>query len=269
MVAVYLHKPEDVFWHLSNNPIIIGNDPWYLGTFQRAIGLNAYSLQFENTNAKYISITITIMEDQLASARYPIALIKETLRSSIVDNMNQPIGAMDTYASVKADLLKSAGNPNIATVSAETTTGIAMTSSNQLTINKISNSNQGENKMDVKMLAQVAAHMDKVTDLINKWGTETEWETNAVIMVDYTYSKNVVIKKNKVVDDRGDEVKIYTATVFKAKNDKWYSSLQNNMLHGVDFGDVINFFENEVTIVKATSFAYDDGTVFISKGKAV
>ena len=266
MVAPYLHKPEDVFWYLSNNPIIIEDGAWYLGTFQRVIERNVYSLQFESYNAKYISITITIMEDQLASAHDPITLIKETLRSAIVDNMNQPIGAMDTYAS----LLEPVGrNHNIAAVSAETTTGIAMTSSNQITINTISESNQGENKMDVKTLAYVAANMDKVTDLIDKWGIETGWETNAVIMVDYTYSKTAVIKKNNVVDANGDEVKIYTATVFKAKNGKWYSSLQNNILHGAGFGDVINFFENKVTTVKATSFAYNDGTVFISKDKAV
>ena len=116
----------------------------------------------------------------------------------------------------------------------------------------ISNSNQGENNMDAKTLAYVAANMDKVTDLIDKLGTETTWETNSVIMIDYTYANDVVIKKKKVVNAYdGEEVKVYTATVFKAENGKWDSSLQNNKLHGVEFGDVINFFENEVTVIKA------------------
>ena len=262
MPVLPANNPEDVFWYLSNNTIIIGNDSWHLRIFQRArFTDNAYILQFESINAKSISITIT--EEQLVSARDPIKLIKETLRSSIV-------GAMDTYANAKASLLDPVGrNHNVVTVNAETTTGIAMTSSNKLTINTISNSNQGENKMDVKTLAYVAANMDKVTGLIDKWGTESAWETNTVIMIDYTYSKDAVIKKNKVVDADGADVKIYTATVFKAKNGKWYSSLQNNKLHGVEFGDVINFFENEVLIVKATALPYGDGTVFISNGKSV
>ena len=131
------------------------------------------------------------------------------------------------------------------------------------------NTQKEENNMDAKTLAYVAANMDKVTDLIDKWGTETTWETNAVIMIDYTYAMDAVVKKKKVVDINGEEVKVYTATVFKAKNGKWYSSLQNNKLHGVEFGDVINFFENTVTVIKAAAFTYDDGTVFISKGKSV
>ena len=262
MPVLPANNPEDVFWYLSNNTTIIGNDSWYLRNFRCAmITDNAYILQFASTNAKSISITIT--EEQLVSAHDPIKLIKETLRSSIV-------GAMGTYANVKSSLLDPVGrNHNVVTINAETITGIAMTSSNKLTINTISNSNQGENKMDVKTLAYVAANIDKITGLIDKWGTETGWETNTVIMVDYTYSKDAVIKKNKVVDADGADVKVYTATVFKAKNGKWYSSLQNNKLHGVEFGDVINFFENEVLIVKATALSYGDGTVFISKGKSV
>lgn len=272
MLVLPANNPEDVFWHLSNNPTIIGNNSWYLRNFQRVIGSIAYSLQFERTNIKPTSITITIMEEQLVSAHDVITLIRETLRSSIVASMKQPIDAMDTYATVKADFLKPVvSNPHIATISMETTAGIATTSSKYLTINTTTNTvnNQGENKMDVKMLAYVAANMDKVTGLIEKWGTETAWKPNSVIMIDYTYSKDVVIKKNKVVDACGEEVRVYTATVFKAKNDKWYSSLQNNKLHGVEFGDVINFFENEVTIIKAVALTYNKGTVFISNGKSV
>lgn len=123
--------------------------------------------------------------------------------------------------------------------------------------------------MDVKMLAYVAANMDKVTGLIDKWGTETGWETNYIIMLDYTYVKDAVIKKNKVVDADGADVKVYTATVFKAKNGKWYSSLMNNKLHGVGFGEVINFFENEVLVINAKSFTENSGTVFVSKGQVV
>lgn len=269
MPVLPANNPEDVFWYLSNNPTFIGNDTWYLQNFQRDILSNVYRLRFRSTDKEAKSIAI--MEEQLVSAHDIITLIRETLRSSIVGSMNQPIGAMDTYASVKADFLKPVvSNPHIATISMETTTGIATTSSKYLTINTTTNTvnNQGENKMDVKMFAYVAANMDKVTGLIDKWGTETAWKPNSVIMIDYTYSKDVVFKKNKVVDACGEEVKVYTATVFKAKNDKWYSSLQNK-LHGVEFSDVINFFENEVTIIKAVALTYNDGTVFISKGKSV
>ena len=272
MLVSPANNPEDVFWYLSNNPTLIGNDTWYLQNFQCDILSNVYHLRFRSTDK--MAKSITIMEEQLVSVRDLITLIRETLRSSIVGSMKQPIGARDTYASVKPAGRNPNRNPNIATISAETTAGIATTSSNQLTINTVRTTintvnNQGENKMDVKMFAYVAANMDKVTNLIEKWGTETAWKPYSVIMIDYTYSKDVVFKKSKVVDSNGEELKVYTATVFKAKNDKWYSSLQNNRLHGVEFGDVINFFENEVTIIKAVVPSYNNGTVFISNGKSV
>lgn len=271
MPVLPANNPEDVFWHLSNNPTIINGESWYLRQVHRTVELCGYKLRFKAFSPEDI-ISISIVDEQLVSAHNPITLIKEILRSSIVDSMNQPIGAMDTYASVKPDFLKPAvNNPHIATISMETTAGIATTSSKYLTINTTTNTvnNQGENKMDVKMLAYVAANMDKVTGLIDKWGTETGWETNYIIMLDYTYVKDAVIKKNKVVDADGADVKVYTATVFKAKNGKWYSSLMNNKLHGVEFGDVINFFENEVLVINAKSFPENSGTVFVSKGQVV
>lgn len=290
MPVLPANSPEDMFWHLSNNPIVIGKDSWYLRSFQPVVRSNTYRLTFENYYTKPISITITIKEEQLVSAYDPITLIKETLRSSIVSSMNQPL--MDKLASVKADFhkpedvqesditkfvadfLKPVGhNHNIATISAETTAGIATTSSKYLTINTTTTTNtvnnQGENKMDANtMLAYIVANTDKVTKLIYKWGTEDSWETDSIIMLDYTYERDVVIKKNKVVDACGEEVKVYTATVFKAKNGKWYSSLQNNNLHGVEFSDVINFFENSVVVISARSFERDKGSTFIYKGQA-
>ena len=121
---------------------------------------------------------------------------------------------------------------------------------------------------DNTMLAYIVANTNKITNLIYKWGTEDSWETNSIIMLDYTYERDVVIKKNKVVNAEGDEVKVYTATVFKAKSGKWYSSLQNNKLHGVTFGDIINFFENSVVVINARSFERDKGSTFIYKGQA-
>ena len=272
MPVLHANNPEDVFRHLSNNPTIINGESWYLRQVHRTVELCGYKRRFKAVSPEDKIISISIVDEQLVSAHNQITLIKEILRLSIVDSMNQPIGAMDTYASVKPDFLKPVvNNPHIATISMETTAGIATTSSKYLTINTTTNTvnNQGENKMDVKTLAYVAANMDKVTELIEKWGTESAWENDTVIMIDYTYSKEAVIKKNKVVDACGEELKVYTATVFKAKNNKWYSSLQNNKLHGVEFGDVINFFENEVTIIKAVALTYNDGTVFISNGKSV
>ena len=278
MPVLPANSPEDMFWYLSNNPIVIGEDYWYLRTFQHDIKHLVYVLQFGNINAKSIfnakSIYITIKEEQLVSANDPITLIKETLRSSIVSNMNQLISAMDEQSDITKfveDFLKPAGrSPHIATVKAETTAGIATTSSKYLTINTTTNTvnNQGENKMDANtMLAYIVANTDKITKLIYKWGTEDSWETDSIIMIDYTYVKDVVFKKHNVVDACGEEVKVYTATVFKAKNGKWYSSLQDNKLHGVEFSDVINFFENSVVVINARSFERDKGSTFIYKGQ--
>ena len=275
MPVLYTNSPEDMFWHLSNNPIRIGNDSWYIRTFQLVIRSQTYRLTFENFYTKPISVTITIPEEKLVSANDPITLIKETLRSSIVSNMNHPISAMDEQSDIIKfvdDFLNPVGRKhNIAAVSAETTAGIATTSSKYLTINTTTNTvnNQGENKMDANtMLAYIVSNTDKITKLIYKWGTEDSWETDSIIMIDYTYVKDVVFKKHKVVDACGEEVKVYTATVFKAKNGKWYSSLQDNNLHGVEFSDVINFFENSVVVINARSFERDKGSTFIYKGQA-
>ena len=249
MIYVNTSQNNKLFEILNNQQFLVNDRVWRCTTveFQE---LNMYfKFFFESFN--YGSVSFCISEEELVQANYMLGVIKTELINAVNDfelQQKRPVGR------------------NVG-ISMETTTGVAMTSSNKLTINTISNTNQGENKMDVKMLAYVAANMDKVTDLIDKWGTEESWDINSIIMLDYTYVKDAVIKKNKVVDSEGDEVKVYTATVFKAENGKWYSSLQNNKLHGVGFGEVINFFENEVTVINASSFVKSDGGVFISNGQ--
>ena len=177
-------------------------------------------------NFKEESITLRFALEQIQACRDFDSLVIQEIKRRYIGMVN-----IETCSLNLADV-----TPLSATTAAPT----AITNTN---------TQKEENNMDAKTLAYVAANMDKVTDLIDKWGTDTTWETNAVIMIDYTYAKDAVIKKNKVVDAYGAEARVYTATVFKAKNGKWYSSLQNNKLHGVEFGDVINFFENTVTVI--------------------
>ena len=201
-------------------------------------------------NFKEESITLRFALEQIEACRDFDSLVIQEIKRRYIGAVNIETGTLNAanITSLSMSLSATAAPPTITT-------------------NTKTNTQKEENKMDAKTLAYVAANMDKVTDLIDKWGTETTWETDSVIMIDYTYAKDVVVKKKKVVDACGEEVKVYTATVFKAKNGKWYSSLQNNKLHGVEFGDVINFFENSVTVIKAVAFTYGDGTVFLSKGK--
>lgn len=291
MIYVNTSQNNKIFEMLNNQQFLVNDRGWRCTTVERQERNKYFKFFFESFN--YGSVSFCISEEQLVRANDMLGVIKIELINAVNDfewKQKCPSDALKAYA--EQDVIKTAeiykegpGGPmayvkvdnldkitpvgrNVG-ISMETITGVAMTSSNKLTINTISNTNQGENKMDVKMLAYVAANMDKVTELIDKWGTEEAWNINSIIMLDYTYEKDAVIKKNKVVDSEGNEVMVYTATVFKAKNGKWYSSLMNNKLHGVDFGDVINFFENDVLVINAKSFSENNGTVFVSKGQAV
>lgn len=243
-----INMDKDLVNYILNKKFDVGGITWSCKQVTYVHGDNVIRMGL--VNFKLEALTLNFALEQLQSCRDFDSLIIQEIKRRYVGTVNIETCSL-----------------NLADVTSLSMSLSATTAAPTVITNTNTNTQKEENKMDAKTLAYVAANMDKVTDLIDKWGTDTTWETNAVIMLDYTYAKDVVIKKNKVVTVDGEEVRVYTATVFKAKNGKWYSSLQNDKLHGVELGDVINFFENTVTVIKAAAFTYDDGTVFISKGK--